>query len=152
MKDKLSPEQLEVRKKKTRLGVFGILERGGAVLLGLRNSDDTSFPDCWCHPGGGVEFAESIDAALQREFAEEVILDIEVSQDYLAVHEYLEEGRHVVLIFKEVLSTGRPRSGDGFSHLGWFTIEQIRGLAGRGRTTPLTIIAAEAWQKYKAKK
>lgn len=130
-----------------KLGTFGILERDGKVLMGLRNDSSSSFQGCWCHPGGGIEFRELMDDALRREFMEEVGLVVDVGLSYTAVHEWFTNERHVVLILKQVFSTGEPFPGDGFSKVGWFTIDEIRALNDKGETTPLTIVAAEAWQK-----
>lgn len=80
---------------------------------------------------------------------EEVGLNVDVGWDYLAVHEWFTEERHVVLIFRQVFSTGSPVAGDGFESVGWFTIDEIRSLHKDGKTTPLTIISAEDWQKYR---
>jgi ADP-ribose pyrophosphatase YjhB (NUDIX family) len=138
-----------VAKRKT-IGTFGILERDGKILLGLRNADDTSFPACWCHPGGGIEYGETIDTALRREWLEEALIECEIGQTYLQTHEYFGDGRHVILIFKEILSHQEPQAGDGFSAIDWFTIDQIRALAAEGKTTPLTLIASEAWHTHQA--
>jgi 8-oxo-dGTP diphosphatase len=134
-------------KEVIKLGVFGILERDGKVLMGLRNGTDTSFPDCWCHPGGGVEFQEPLDEALRREFVEEVGIKVDVGLNYIRAHEWVSESRHVLLIFKEVFSYDTPIAGDGFSKIGWFTYNEIIALSKEGKTTPLTIVAAQAWHQ-----
>lgn len=143
-------KKAEVKQGRIKLGVFGILERGGKVLMGLREPNDSSFPNCWCHPGGGVEFSEPVDVALKREFLEEVSLGVEVSKHYIGLHEYFENGRHVVLVFREVHSDSSPIAGDGFVRLGWFSLDDIRAMCQDGETTPLTIVAAEAWERFKA--
>lgn len=142
-------EMRGAKEKSIKLGTFGILERHGRVLLGRRNPDDTSFPNCWCHPGGGVEYSEPINLALRREFLEEVQIQVAVAETYLAIHEYFENDRHVVLVFKEVICEDEPLPGDGFTEIGWFTLDQIRGLAHGGATTPLTLIAAENWNLHR---
>ena len=52
--------------------VNGLLVRDGTVLLVRRGSRRTAYPDTWSFPGGHVEGAESLEAALIRELAEEL--------------------------------------------------------------------------------
>jgi len=59
----------------------------------------------WAPPGGGVDYGESLDKALKREFLEETGLIIQVNQ-FLFVHEYLQPPLHAVELFFEVTPTG----------------------------------------------
>ena len=134
-----------------KLGTFGILRHQQFYLLGKRVADDKTFASLWCHPGGGVEYGESIDKALIREFREEVLLEVRIAPSgYTAIHEYIKDDRHVVLVFKEVEMTlnqkAPPAPGDGFSEVDWFTYEQIVTMDVDGLTTPLTWPAAAAFE------
>lgn len=128
-----------------KLGVFGILQRGNQFLLAKREPTDPAFPDKWGFPGGGVEFLERLEVALQREFAEEVHLDGVSIGSYRAIHEHITETRHVVLIFMQVFTDGYPIAGDGQSEIGWFNFMDIVRMADAGKTTPLTLTAIDAF-------
>lgn len=60
--------------------VCGLLQRSGLVCITRRASTEKAFPDLWEHPGGKIEEGESNEAALAREFQEE--LGVDVSVDY----------------------------------------------------------------------
>lgn len=55
--------------------VYGVCLREDAVLLvkARRTNDDR---DLWWLPGGGIDFGESLDEALEREFLEETGLTV----------------------------------------------------------------------------
>ena len=60
------------RSERQRVAAYGLACRGGEVLL-VRTALRT-----WWLPGGGVEFGESPEECLVREFAEETGLDVRV--------------------------------------------------------------------------
>jgi 8-oxo-dGTP diphosphatase len=55
----------------------------------------------WAPPGGGMEFGESAEQCLIREFLEETGLTIKVEK-FLFVHEFLDPPLHAVELFFEV--------------------------------------------------
>ncbi len=57
--------------------VAGLLVRDGRVLLGHRSPGRAYYPDCWDVPGGHVEEGEEPAAALRRELAEELGVDVD---------------------------------------------------------------------------
>ena len=121
----------------TKLGATGILILNRKVLLGRREPDDHSLPGFWCLPGGGVEFQETINAAIEREFMEEVGLKVAVSNYFLSVQESIRHERHSVLIGKRVLlHGGKLIAGDGFDKVGWFDRSEI--LAYEEMITPMS--------------
>jgi ADP-ribose pyrophosphatase YjhB (NUDIX family) len=63
-----SPAPTRVRRQ--RVGVYGLVESGGHVLL-TRLSARTPAPGRWTLPGGGIHHGESVRAALEREIHEE---------------------------------------------------------------------------------
>lgn len=57
----------------------------------------------WSPPGGGVQFGESAEMALVREFKEETGLDVEVGE-LLLVHEHIAAPLHAVELFFRIKS------------------------------------------------
>jgi 8-oxo-dGTP diphosphatase len=62
-------------KQHTSVRAYGILIREGNVLL-VRSSSPLINPPLWWLPGGGIDFAESPEDTLLREFREETGLSI----------------------------------------------------------------------------
>jgi ADP-ribose pyrophosphatase YjhB (NUDIX family) len=62
-------------KQHTSVRAYGILVRDGEVLL-VRSSSPLIKPPLWWLPGGGIDFAESPEETLLREFREETGLSI----------------------------------------------------------------------------
>ena len=61
-----------------RVGVYGLAQQGGAVLLCRISAQVPHWHGAWTLPGGGVDFGEDTEAALRREFAEETGLAIDI--------------------------------------------------------------------------
>jgi 8-oxo-dGTP diphosphatase len=62
-------------KQHTSVRAYGILVRDDEVLL-VRSSSPLINPPLWWLPGGGIDFAESPEETLLREFREETGLSI----------------------------------------------------------------------------
>jgi 8-oxo-dGTP diphosphatase len=60
-----------------RIRVAGILVKDGKILLVRHEKNDKSY---WLLPGGGVEFGETVEEGLAREFREEVGLKVRVGK------------------------------------------------------------------------
>ena len=91
----------------------GILMReNGEVLLGQR-PQGKPYPGYWEFPGGKVEAEESIEAALKREFIEELDITI-LSQEPWCCVEYAYPHAHVRLhFFISRHWQGEPKSREG---------------------------------------
>jgi ADP-ribose pyrophosphatase YjhB (NUDIX family) len=59
--------------KVTRMGVYGVAIQNGKILLVKQKAGP--FKGRYDFPGGGIEFGESPEEALRREFSEEVAMD-----------------------------------------------------------------------------
>jgi 8-oxo-dGTP diphosphatase len=73
-----------------RIRAAGILVKDDRILLVRHEKNGKSY---WLIPGGGVDFGESVEAALIREYQEEVGIQIEVGKLVL-VHDSIPPNRH----------------------------------------------------------
>ncbi len=93
--------------------------------------------DFWAPPGGGVEFGESLDSGLKREFAEETGLNVGICGQQF-VCEFIKPPLHAVEVFFEVdvaggqVLTGKdPEMQNGHQiiySVRYMPIEEIRAL------------------------
>lgn len=77
--------------------VKGILLKGGKALIVKRADDDTG-GGTWEFSGGKIEFGESLEDALKREYLEETGVNIEVSKILYVTSFKTNVNRQVVLI------------------------------------------------------
>ncbi len=87
-------------KKSTRVRVCGLLIRDNALLL-VKHLGLGPKGYAWLPPGGGVEFEESVEEGLIREFREETHLTVSVGE-FLFVNEYRDQNFHSVELFFKV--------------------------------------------------
>ncbi len=73
-----------------RIRAAGILIHDGKILLVRHEKNDKSY---WLIPGGGVDFGESVEQAVVREYQEEVGLPIKVGPMVL-VHDSIPPNKH----------------------------------------------------------
>ena len=73
-----------------RIRAAGILVKDGKILLVRHEKNNRSY---WLIPGGGVDFGESVEEALIREYQEEVGLPIKVGPMVL-VHDTIPSDHH----------------------------------------------------------
>lgn len=87
-----------------RIRVCGILVEGNSVLL-IKHKGLGTKGELWLPPGGGVEFGDTAEDSLKREFLEETGLKIEIC-DFLFVSEFLMKPLHAMELFFSVKSIG----------------------------------------------
>lgn len=90
--------------KRLRVRVNGLYIEDGKILL-IRHKSLGPSGIFWSPPGGGMEFGESAEANLQREFLEETGLTVKVEK-FLFVHEFLDVPLHAVELFFSVKKIG----------------------------------------------
>ncbi len=81
---------------KLRIRICGLCVDHGRLLminhLGIKSGD------FWAPPGGGLQFGETIEKCLTREFSEETGLIIEIL-DFLFIYEFMHPPLHAVEMF-----------------------------------------------------
>lgn len=90
-------EALRLYGNHLRVRVCGIYVQDGKILLVKHHAlqEDGFF---WAPPGGGLQFGETIEHALKREFVEETGLNVDVCE-LITVTEYLSLPLHAVELF-----------------------------------------------------
>ncbi|WP_044238722.1 NUDIX domain-containing protein [Flexithrix dorotheae] len=88
---------------KLRVRVCGICVIGGKVLMIKHLSVGEKY--LWAPPGGGLDYGETTEEALKREFLEETGLKVVVKK-FLFVHEFLAKPLHGIELFFEVQPEG----------------------------------------------
>lgn len=95
---------------RVRLRVCGLLVQDGNLLM-VNHKGITDGGVFWAPPGGGLEFDETLQEGLQREFREETGLEVLV-KDFLFVYEFQSEILHAVELFFAVdLVSGNLKTG-----------------------------------------
>ena len=119
----------------TRIRVCGVcIEQEKMLLLnhiGIRENTDF-----WCPPGGGLQFGETIETCLKREFLEETNTEISVGK-FLTINESINMPLHAIELFYEVkIIGGIPKKGIDpemeeqiITDLGWFSLEEIKDIS-----------------------
>jgi len=106
------------------------------VFLSKRGDNAKNERGCWEFPGGGVDFGETLQAAITREMQEEYGVAIKLVEQLPAQNHLLpEEGQHwVPTCFVSRLMSGKPRilEPDKCSAIGWFSLDAL--------PTPLSVI------------
>lgn len=121
-----------------RVRVCGICVQDGKFLLinhaGLNESNEF-----WSPPGGGLQFGETIEACLKREFFEETNTVISVG-NFLKVREFLKSPLHAIELYYEVkIESGIINKGYDpemneqiIKDVQWLSFEEVLG-KGDGR-------------------
>ena len=116
-----------------RVRVGGVyIENEQLLLIKLRSP--ISGEDIWIPPGGGVNFKESLNEAIIREFNEETSLKVKVGE-LLHTSELIEDDYHVIEFFFKVekvkgevrlgIDPEHPLEKQLISDIGFFTRNEI---------------------------
>ncbi|TAH18873.1 MAG: NUDIX domain-containing protein [Cytophagales bacterium] len=91
---------MEIYKHKYRVRVCGICIDEQQILL-VKQEGLAHIPYLWIAPGGGLEFGETLQEALKREFFEETTLEAEIG-NLLFTNQYVAPPFHAVEFFFQV--------------------------------------------------
>ncbi|KUP26009.1 NUDIX domain-containing protein [Paenibacillus sp. DMB5] len=80
------------------VAVKGVVLHQGTILIVQRAAADVIGAGSWECPGGKIEFGEGLEAALEREIAEETGLKVTVGEVLYAASFLTDPGRQVVII------------------------------------------------------
>lgn len=83
-----------------RVRVCGICVQKGKILL-VNHSGMNESGEFWSPPGGGLQFGETIEDCLKREFLEETSTVISVGS-FLKINEFVQPPLHAIELFYEV--------------------------------------------------
>ena len=86
--------------QKVRIRVCGLLMEEGRIWL-VRHEGLGQLGYFWSPPGGGVEFGETVEETLKREFMEETGLEVECVR-FVTFHEHIDSRFHALELFFEV--------------------------------------------------
>ncbi|MDA3901236.1 MAG: NUDIX domain-containing protein [Spirochaetes bacterium] len=99
-----------LNKKNIRIRVAGLLIENGSLLMVCHKKNNRSY---WLLPGGGVEYGETLQEALAREFEEELGIIVEPKDLLFSIDSIAPSGkRHIVnLVFSCSYLSGTYRLG-----------------------------------------
>lgn len=83
-----------------RVRVCGICVQDDKILL-INHSGMNESGEFWSSPGGGLQFGETIEDCLKREFLEETKTIISVGE-FLKINEFVKPPLHAIELFYEV--------------------------------------------------
>jgi 8-oxo-dGTP diphosphatase len=103
----------------------GILRDGDRILICQRKAGDR-FELRWEFPGGKVEAAETPEACLRRELAEELGIEAEIGPEVHRTDYLYPNGLAVRLLFFAVLRYAEAPANRDFERIAWVRPEELR--------------------------
>lgn len=125
---------MEIYKHKYRVRVCGICTHENRLLL-VKQEGLAHIPYLWIPAGGGLEFGETLQEGLKREFLEETTLAVEVG-DLLFTNQYVAPPFHAIEFFFEVKISPEvlkealkesyfPKNEPSLAEVRWLSFEEI---------------------------
>jgi 8-oxo-dGTP diphosphatase len=111
------------RYKNRRIAIDALIIRDNKILLVKRAVEP--FKDFWALPGGGIDFDETAEEALQHEVLEETGLKL-LSAKF--IHIYTDPARdpkQVITLSYYTETEGEPKAGDDAKEYKWFDVNNV---------------------------
>lgn len=107
------------------VAVGGVAVRDGRLLLVLRGRGMSV--GRWSLPGGRVEYSETLEHALRREFREETGLDVAVGRLCGIAERFSERAHYVILDFwvQPSVAPGAIAAGDDAADVTWASADDL---------------------------
>ena len=139
---------------KIRVRVCGICVQDDKILL-VNHSGMNESGEFWSPPGGGLEFGESIEDCLKREFLEETNTIISVGK-FIKINEFVKPPLHAVELFYEVkILSGEIKIGFDpemeeqiIKDIQWLNFEEVLGKEEGRFSGALVGMLADYYQKF----
>lgn len=106
---------------------IGIIENNSSQVLVSQRKQNVHLPNCWEFPGGKAEVGESFKAALRREFAEELGIQVTVVEKLLAFEYQYAEQLILFQVFKIKKFLGEIKPAENQA-LQWKSIHELTSL------------------------
>ncbi|AKD04578.1 NUDIX domain-containing protein [Pontibacter korlensis] len=133
---------------KLRIRVCGICIKDDKLVV-VRHGKTIDNYAFWAPPGGGLQYGESMQDCLKREFLEETGLQVEVGR-FLYVNEFLHPPLHAVEFFFEVqtlegeLATGydpeAQAEGQLIEHVQWMSVKELQNIPRQDKHRVLQLL------------
>jgi 8-oxo-dGTP diphosphatase len=131
----MDSEVAKIYGQKVRVRICGLCWRDNSLLL--VNHTGITDSDFWAPPGGGLEFGESFEECLKKEFLEETGLNVEVGRFRFGC-EFIQRPLHSVELFFDVkeisgeLIVGTDPEIQIIDNVKYMTMEDIRSIPASG--------------------
>lgn len=124
----------------------GIFYRESKILMGKRAASEGRFAGYWEFPGGTVEVGERPEQTLQREFMEELGVELKQFQALQTREVFLEPRRYKIYFFQVCFSETRCEclGKNAHSEFRWLSFEEALQL----QLTPANKEVLEYYRKH----
>lgn len=120
-------ESFESLEKLAEVHVTGLCTHQGKLLLAKRGPNRDIYANVWAGPGGKVKKSESFEAALKRQFREEV--GIEIDNIQLQKTYFIDTHRIPGLMFRCILDSGKAeKKSEENQEIRWVSLEELESL------------------------
>jgi 8-oxo-dGTP diphosphatase len=110
-----------------RVAVDALIFQNNKILLIKRAVEP--FKGFWALPGGGIDFDETAEEALQKEVIEETGLKL-LSAKFLHIYtDPKRDPKQVITLSYYVEAEGQPKAGDDAKEYRWFDLQKLPELA-----------------------
>lgn len=106
-----------------RVAIDALIVRENKILLIKRAVEP--FKDYWALPGGGIDFDETAEEALQHEILEETGLRL-FSAKFIQIYtDPARDPKQVITLSYAVETEGEPKAGDDAKEYQWFDLDHL---------------------------